>query len=1012
MQKYLAKFKKVIYSFLVIQILLITFPLTLFAYPEYQTNSDLVVAGPYDPAISGAANWGYTTSGYREFITVGQKYRIRQGGTLSRIKIYTVNKSNLTGFYVKIWRKNGSTYDLVGTSNNLVGNLVAGNYATIDLSAPIVGIQEGDYYGYLIEKSGTIYNFYAKPAGVGTRTYYIDNITPSELGYAWETKLSTADALPIELYMTAPQAAFIGDSIIAGHPAHYSFLETATTTNINSTIEKQFFDLTGYTYQNMGIGSQYTSNISARFTADIINSKPKIAVIEGGVNDIAGAIEKSIFIANWTSMLDAAQASDYITTIIVLKIMPWTGGTNAKMQTRDDWNASLATLAAGYSKAIVVDTSSYVGEFRVGGDAGNLWNIQAAYNADNVHFNQAGYGQIAQAIADSLPKPSATFDNDFSVWNAGNITANYNLIQTGGSTNTNISQTGLSGIEYSTDNLTWHDATKGVGGDALTGLSSSASPGTDHSFVWDSTTDMPLTEDSTVYLRIRPNDGTSNAADWVTSNTFGIDNIAPASVNEPTFGVITPNSIEIIKPTTITENGSGLGQWQVRRDSTTELGLNATTTTSVFDLSLAENTQYTYDAQFKDSAGNASSYGTSAQKYTLADTPTNFTASANPNSITLSVDSFTNDTSGSSGYYFSRSGSSANSGWIQTNSWSDTGLSCGTASYLVKYRNGAGVETDPVSVIASTNNCSSGGIPLSWSNPPSIPTGGFNVTVNQNIGTTSNRIVDLNSNAGPDIKKMAISLSGDFTDSSLEDYVPIKQIDLCSRFSGLIKDSVCPAGTYTIYVKFYTQYGQASEVFSEQVTLVAATPQTPIPPVVKPITKLTFTKDLKSGARDGQVKLLQKFLNQNGFKLTDNGLGSPGRETDFFGLLTYKALIKFQEANKIKASERGYLGLNTRNFINPLVNTLTTVKTVTAVSAIFTRNLYLGIVSEDVRRLQKLLATKPDIYPEGRVTGYYGPLTQAAVQRFQLKYAVVSSKTEKGFGVVGPKTRDKLKEVF
>jgi len=106
------------------------------------------------------------------------------------------------------------------------------------------------------------------------------------------------------------------------------------------------------------------------------------------------------------------------------------------------------------------------------------------------------------------------------------------------------------------------------------------------------------------------------------------------------------------------------------------------------------------------------------------------------------------------------------------------------------------------------------------------------------------------------------------------------------------------------------------------------------------------------------------------------------------------------------------LGLNTRNFINPLVSTPTTVKTTTAISAVFTKDLYLGVVSEDVRRLQKLLATKPDIYPEGRVTGIYGSLTQAAVQRFQLKYAVVSSKTEKGFGVVGLKTRDKLKEIF
>lgn len=38
-----------------------------------------------------------------------------------------------------------------------------------------------------------------------------------------------------------------------------------------------------------------------------------------------------------------------------------------------------------------------------------------------------------------------------------------------------------------------------------------------------------------------------------------------------------------------------------------------------------------------------------------------------------------------------------------------------------------------------------------------------------------------------------------------------------------------------------------------------------------------------------------------------------------------------------------------------------------------------------VRRLQELLATDGDIYPEGLVTGYYGPLTTSAVARLQAR---------------------------
>jgi len=81
-------------------------------------------------------------------------------------------------------------------------------------------------------------------------------------------------------------------------------------------------------------------------------------------------------------------------------------------------------------------------------------------------------------------------------------------------------------------------------------------------------------------------------------------------------------------------------------------------------------------------------------------------------------------------------------------------------------------------------------------------------------------------------------------------------------------------------------------------------------------------------------------------------------------------------------------------------------------SAVFETSLWIGLQSEDVRRLQVLLATKPEIYPEGKITGYFGELTKKAVQRFQLQYKIVDSESDPGFGYVGPKTRTKLQEVF
>ena len=81
-------------------------------------------------------------------------------------------------------------------------------------------------------------------------------------------------------------------------------------------------------------------------------------------------------------------------------------------------------------------------------------------------------------------------------------------------------------------------------------------------------------------------------------------------------------------------------------------------------------------------------------------------------------------------------------------------------------------------------------------------------------------------------------------------------------------------------------------------------------------------------------------------------------------------------------------------------------------NTLFAKNLGLGMQSSDVYKLQQLLATDSEIYPEGIVSGYFGQLTLAAVQKFQIKYGVVNSAEDPGYGLVGPKTRAKLQEVF
>lgn len=70
------------------------------------------------------------------------------------------------------------------------------------------------------------------------------------------------------------------------------------------------------------------------------------------------------------------------------------------------------------------------------------------------------------------------------------------------------------------------------------------------------------------------------------------------------------------------------------------------------------------------------------------------------------------------------------------------------------------------------------------------------------------------------------------------------------------------------------------------------------------------------------------------------------------------------------------------------------------------KELKRGMSGEDVKLLQEMLATDPDIYPEGFTTGYFGPLTEKAVKKFQALAGIEED------GVVGSKTLSKINELL
>ena len=66
--------------------------------------------------------------------------------------------------------------------------------------------------------------------------------------------------------------------------------------------------------------------------------------------------------------------------------------------------------------------------------------------------------------------------------------------------------------------------------------------------------------------------------------------------------------------------------------------------------------------------------------------------------------------------------------------------------------------------------------------------------------------------------------------------------------------------------------------------------------------KYVFAKTLRDGARNKDVLNLQKILNQDpDTQVAQTGAGSPGHETNYFGLATKAAVKKFQKKYGMRA---------------------------------------------------------------------------------------------------------------
>lgn len=173
----------------------------------------------------------------------------------------------------------------------------------------------------------------------------------------------------------------------------------------------QFFP--GKPYFNRGIGSQTTSQLLVRFRQDVISLRPKVVVIQGGANDLAGVsgpATEEMIAENFMSMTDLAKAHGI--RVVIASITPVCDcvakltrkRSQEIMQEKIVEVNELLKDYAGRSGVVYLDYYSVLAEGR---------DFKKELTSDGMLPNDAGYGMIAplaeKAIAEALGSKGKEF---------------------------------------------------------------------------------------------------------------------------------------------------------------------------------------------------------------------------------------------------------------------------------------------------------------------------------------------------------------------------------------------------------------------------------------------------------------------------------------------------------------------------------------------------------------------------------------------------------------------------
>jgi len=387
-------------------------------------------------------------------------------------------------------------------------------------------------------------------------------------------------------------------------------------------------------------------------------------------------------------------------------------------------------------------------------------------------------------------------------------------------------------------------------------------------------------------------------------------------------------------------------------------------------------TTTTYTLSCTDTGGSATQSVTvtvtSTPDTTAPSTPTNLSAAAvSQSQINLSWAAST-DNIGVAGYKIFRAGTQIGTATI--NSYSDTSLTANTTySYTVSAYDVAGNTSLQSSSVSATTQS-----PAILTCAPSTQTLQINLPVAFTVTGGSPPYAWSAPNGAP------VSGSG-------------------ASFS----TTYVNPGTYTVTTTNGTQTASCS------VTVTAPPPSTDTNPPSAPATLTAVVVSASQISMSWRVSV--DDVGVTGYKLYRNGIAiatSPSlnyADSNLSPETSYTYTVSAYDLAGNTSSQSNAVTLTTLPPALPLVFPVTPLVPPTPV---FQTPLYLSLRHPEVTTLQRLLISR-GLLLSGNDTGFYGPLTQEAVKKFQCEQGIVcgGKPEDTGYGLVGPRTRERLNQI-